>query len=238
VATRFIAKGGEHAAHAIDFHLLVRHDVRGERVNIRVLRGARRGKQLLHHRDRAAVVLDHAFEEELVEGRALEAREVFHLRRRQHAGHHRAVIHTGHDHAGHVHRVRVRRVLAVRLEPALHHPDLVGLRHLNPQAELLHVVAVRPRLQQLGHVDRLRVVMNHALHERHVRRCGADFREIARLLGADDLAGFAGGARLHDGRRRAGPGPRPAGCAGGGQAQQRGETAGEECQDSQRIQPF
>ena len=71
------------------------------------------------------MVLDHAFEEEAVELGPLQPGEAVHLFGREHAGHHRAVIHPGHDHAGHVHRVRVRRLLAVRLEPALHHPDLV-----------------------------------------------------------------------------------------------------------------
>ena len=54
------------------------------------------------------------------------------------------------------------------------------------------------RLQQLGHVDRLRVVVNHALHELHVGRRGPDLREIARLFGADDAAGLTGRAGLHD----------------------------------------
>ena len=65
-------------------------------------------------------------------------------------------------------------------------------------AELLHVLAAAARLEQFGHVDRLRVVMNHPLHELHVGRGRPDFREIPRLFGADDLAGVAGSARLDD----------------------------------------
>ena len=32
-------------------------------------------------------------------------------------------------------------------------------------AELLHVGILRPRLEQVGHVERLGVMVNHALHE-------------------------------------------------------------------------
>jgi hypothetical protein len=51
----------------------------------------------------------------------------------------------------------------------LHHVDLVELRDLDPQRELPHVVAGGARLQERGHLDRLRVMADHPLHELDVR---------------------------------------------------------------------
>ena len=65
-------------------------------------------------------------------------------------------------------RVRPGNLLPARLQPLLHHLDLVGLGHLDAQAELLHVLARSARREQLGHLDRLRVVGDHSLHEADV----------------------------------------------------------------------
>ena len=62
-------------------------------------------------------------------------------------------------------RVRARHLLAARLEPALHHLDLVRLRHVDALGEHPHVVALGPLRQQRGHLERLRVMADHPLHE-------------------------------------------------------------------------
>ena len=63
----------------------------------------------------------------------LAARELGHLLGREHARHQRRAVL--------VMRVRIGQRLAARRQPVLHHLDLVVLRDLDAQAELLHVVA-------------------------------------------------------------------------------------------------
>ena len=126
------------------------------------------------------------------------AGEPGHFLGREHAGHQRG--------AGRMVRVRIRQRLAAAFQPVLHHLDLVGLRHLDPQRELPHVLAAAPGLQQRRHLQRLRVMADHPLHEPHVRRGVLDVRQIGRRRGADDAAGLAGCARLDDGRARRGRG--------------------------------
>ena len=67
-------------------------------------------------------------------------------------------------------------------------------------AELAHLRPLGARLQQLGHLDRLRVVADHALHELDVGGGEADLRQIDRARGVDGLARLAGCAGLDDGR--------------------------------------
>ena len=69
----------EHRAHAIDFHPLIGIDIRREREDVAFLSGARRLEQLVDHRDRAAVVLDHALQEQAIELHALGGGERRHL---------------------------------------------------------------------------------------------------------------------------------------------------------------
>jgi hypothetical protein len=164
------------------------------------------------------VVPDHPFEKEAVDLGPFEPGEVRHLFGGQHTGHH----HRGPVvHAGHVHHMRVGSGLAPRFQPPLHHLDLVGLRHLDAQRQLPHVGAGGSRGEERGHLQRLRVVMNHALHEFHVRRRVVRLRKIAGLAGRDDAARLAGRSRLHD---------RWLGLDGG--AATRGDSQrGDQCQD-------
>src|SRR6185437_14369454 len=62
---------GEHALHAGDFGRLIDVDVGGQLERQLVLRRAVRVEEILHHRDRAGVVLDHELEKEPVEVRAV-----------------------------------------------------------------------------------------------------------------------------------------------------------------------
>ena len=155
--------------------------------------GARRGEQLLHHRQGARVVFDHAFEEEAIELFSLGGGQSGHLLGSEHARHHRR--------AGHVMRMFARNFLAPGREPLAHHVDLVFLGHGNPQREFLHVLARGARWQQRRHVDCLGVMVNHALHELDVRWCELNLRQVSRLLGLDDAARLSRGARLDDLRR-------------------------------------
>jgi hypothetical protein len=94
--------------------------------------------------------------------------------------------------SGILHHHFVRAVIRHRLlpvgKPRPHHLDLVGLRDLDAQREHFHVVALCAGLEQLDHLDRLRVVANHALHEFDVGRC----KRLA----------WRGGRRLCAGERR------------------------------------
>ena len=157
-------------------------------------------------------MFDHAREEEPIEISTLRPREVRHLLGREHAGHQ--------GRAGHPMCARGRDLLAADFQPALHHLDLVLLRHVDPQGELLHVLAAGPRRDQGDHLHGLRVVADHPLHELDVRPDVLDLRQIGRLLGGDDAARLARGARLDDGRaRRDGRRAwRDAGCAASGPA--------------------
>ena len=105
----------------------------------------------------------------------------------------------------------------------LHHLNLVRLRNRDPHGELLHVTIGRPRLEQLGHLDRLRVVGDHALHEGDVRRGEARAWQRRCALGREHFRRLSRGAGLDDGRGRA------AACAmagrSGGQREQHAKSA-------------
>src|SRR5436853_986552 len=60
-------QGGEERPHPIDFGALIGFDVGDEAEDVRRLRRARRVEQVADHRERAAVVLDHPLEKQLVE---------------------------------------------------------------------------------------------------------------------------------------------------------------------------
>src|SRR6476646_10812641 len=94
----------EQLLHDADFGGLYRDDVVREYVHVHFLTGERRGEEILHHLQRADVVLDHVVEIRTVEVDALGRLEVLHLCRRQHAGHHPVAP-----------RRRIRRELLVAL---------------------------------------------------------------------------------------------------------------------------
>ena len=81
--------------HDPDFSALAAVDIGGEVEEFSVLPRARGVKQLLHHDERAAVVLNHPSQKQPVELFALCFSETVHLLRRKHAGHeHRLRIHS------------------------------------------------------------------------------------------------------------------------------------------------
>jgi hypothetical protein len=94
--------------------------------------------------------------------------------------------------------MRARYFLAAHLEPALHHLDLVGLRDLDPLCQFAHVITARPVRNERRHVECLRVVMNHPLHELHVRGGVTHLRQIGGLFGRHDATRRARRARLDD----------------------------------------
>jgi hypothetical protein len=67
--------------------------------------------------------------------------------------------------AVHVMRVRVRQFLPARAQPALHHVNLVFLRDRDAQRQPAHGLVLRAVVDEGAHLERLRVVADHALHE-------------------------------------------------------------------------
>jgi hypothetical protein len=65
--------------------------------------------------------------------------------------------------------VHARRLETTRVQPALHHPDFVGLGHLDALGQELHGVGGRSGGQERRHLERLGMVADHALHELYVR---------------------------------------------------------------------
>ncbi len=140
-------------------------------------------------------MLDHELEEQPIEGVAASVGEASHLFGGEHARHQRR--------AGRVVRVRARDLLSAGLQPPLHHLDFVRLRHLDALGEQPHVVAAGALRQQGRHLERLRVVADHTLHEPDVGGRELDPREIAGFLGGNRARRLSGGARLDDGRTAA-----------------------------------
>ncbi len=140
------------------------------------------------------MMFDHAFEEQPIELGAFRVGQPFHLVRGQHAGHQRGTVH--------VHRVPVRHLLASYVQPALHHLDLIVLRELDAQGEPLQVLAAASRLQQFDHLQCLRMMADHPLHELDVGPNVLHPRQVGRLVSGDDLARLARRARLDDRRFR------------------------------------
>ena len=64
----------------------------------------------------------------------------------------------------------------------------------------LHRLAVAPILDEHRHLQSLRMMRNHALHERHVGVRDLDARQIGGVIGRNRPAGLARGTRLNDGR--------------------------------------
>src|SRR4029079_14055819 len=80
--------------------------------------------------------------------------------------------------------------------------ELVVLRDLDPLGQFAHVVADRALVEQLHHVDRLRVMVNHPLHERDVGGTELRLRQGRRRVGGQHLVPLPGRTGLDDGRRR------------------------------------
>ena len=141
-----------------------------------------------------------------VELRPLDLRQARHLLRGQHARHE--------GRAGRMMRVQVRHLLTAPGQPFLHHLDFVGLRQLDALRQLPDGVAAAVRGHQRGHVERLRVMADHPLHEADVGRRERHFRQVRGGCGIDDPAVLPGRAWLDDlrtcGRRRCGTTPPPA----------------------------
>jgi hypothetical protein len=62
----------------------------------------------------------------------------------------------------------VGNLLAALAQPTPHHRDLVALGDADPLGEELHVLPRGARRNEGRHLQGLRVVRNHALHEAHV----------------------------------------------------------------------
>src|SRR5579872_5664856 len=77
----------QHGAHAVDFGALVGFDVGDEAEDVGFLRRAGRVEQVVHHLERAAVMLDHPFEKQTVELRPFRLFQLLHLVRGQHSRH-------------------------------------------------------------------------------------------------------------------------------------------------------
>ena len=184
----------EHRVHAVDLRRLVGRDVGGECEELRVLGRAALREKVLHHGQGAAVVLDHQFEEQPVERAPLRRGKPLHLLVGQHARH----------------RLPVRRMVRVvrrdrlpaRPQPLPHHRDLVLLGELDALRQPPHRAAAGPGVEERGHLERLGVVGDHALHELHVRVREPDAGEVGSLGGRDHPARLAGRARLDDRRLR------------------------------------
>ena len=185
---------GEHRVHPIDLRGLVGRDVGREREELRVLRRPALLEQILHHRDGAPVVLDHPLEEEPVERAPGRRRELRHLAGGQHAGHRLPAVG--------VVRVDLRDRLPAGPQPRLHHLDLVVLRELDALRQAPHGLAGSPLGDERGHLERLRVMRNHPLHEPDVAVREPDPGEIGGLGDRDLPARLARRAGLHDGRLR------------------------------------
>ena len=88
--------------------------------------------------------------------------------------------------------------LAARPQPLLHHLDLVFLGELDALCQPVHLFALAPRGEELGHLERLGVVRDHPLHEPHVGVPELDAREIGGFFCRDLPTGLARSTRLDD----------------------------------------
>ena len=144
---------------------------------------------------------DHQFQEAGVEGRAVQLGQRRHLRRTGHPRHHLPV----HAVAGHIMAHGgvgggVGNRLPPAAQPALHERDLVFLRGIDPLGRIAQRLIAGALRHQRGHLQRLMMVMDHALHEGGVIRAEAGVRNAGRLVCAQLLARLARRARLHDRR--------------------------------------
>ena len=136
------------------------------------------------------MMLDHDLEKEAIELGPLCRGQARHLLGREHPRHQRGVVAMV--------RVRVGSVLAAGLQPVLHHVDLVDLRSVDAPASIrMSSRAVRD-VEQADHVDRLRVVADHPLHEAHVRWRIRHVRQVGSRRRGNHTTRLARSAGLHD----------------------------------------
>src|SRR5262245_20540969 len=95
-------------------------------------------------------------------------------------------------------RMLVWNLTSAYLQPTLHHLYLVGLRQLDTMCQHPHVLASGPRRQQRSHVECLRVVMDHCLHESNVSICMLDSGKVHRFIAPDSPAWRAWDSRLNN----------------------------------------
>ena len=160
----------EHGAHAFDLHPLIGIDIGREREDLRFLTRPSDGEQIPHHRQGAFVMLDHAFEKEAIELVPLA------FARRSISS---PVSMPGISGApGAWWACGSGSGLAAILQPALHHADLVRLRDVDSLRQQAHALGRAAFGHERRHLDRLRVVANHALHEPDVGGGELDTRQI------------------------------------------------------------
>ena len=121
-------------------------------------------------------MLDHEAQEQLIEVRAARLVQLRQLRIGEHPRHHVGRIHSGHHH---VFGIGVRHGFVPRGEPAREQGDFVFLTGDDALAQRAHgrgrTVCRRPPRDQEG----LRVMVDHARHEVHVRGRVVTARAIA-----------------------------------------------------------
>jgi hypothetical protein len=78
--------------------------------------------------------------------------------------------------------------------------DFVRLRDFDPPPKLSHRVVVGSHREEFGHLNRLLVMSDHALHELDVCGSSSDRTKIDGLFCSDFVGWFARGARLDDRR--------------------------------------
>src|SRR6266545_4372502 len=164
-----------------DLALLGRDDLLGELLDL----GQRAIPELgVGHLDRALVVAGHHVDEGQVEPGTLEALELIHLAPVHHARHRHLVM----IHACHGFR------LAPASQPTPHVVDLLALGGGDVAGQLDQLGAGGAALDELGHLDGLLVMRDHALREGHVGLVGLRRgRRLRVLVGC--LA--AGGKQRH-----------------------------------------
>jgi len=96
------------------------------------------------------------------------------------------------------HVAPVGHVLIAVLQPARHQADLVTLRDLHAQAHLLDRAIAGACVNQGRHLQRLRVVMNHALHERDIGLGKGHALDFGQILSIKGSCGLARSPRLHN----------------------------------------
>src|SRR5919108_6454247 len=159
--------------HPVDLDGLIGLDVPDQAVELG-LHPAVHVAKLRDHRQGAPVVADHPAEEQAVEPPAVRRLELGELGLGQHARHqHPAVAVCVLAGVGHL--------LAAGLQPFLHQLDLALLRGLHALREQPDLAARAALRHVCGHLERLGVVVDHALHELDVGGRGL------RLLGGSEL---------------------------------------------------
>ena len=157
--------------------------IRREVEQVGVLPGARRVEQILHHRQRAIVMLNHTRQKQAVKLRALRLSQCFHLLRRKHSGHQSPS-------SGPTYPCPAFPALPSEAGS----PRAASQRFMNlisSDCELLirapsdlSILVLRMRRNQRRHLHRLRMMHDHALHELDVRVRPSRQRSLASMAAA------------------------------------------------------